>query len=234
MQDLTMGLAEEINYLEPFGISNPVPSFVLRDAHVLRVLPMGGGKHLRLTVEKAGVQMNAVWFNTSVSELQFEAGDTIDLMFRLNINEFLGSVTLQMMIQDAKLSRSTLMEYQALRVRYEEIHGGAVYTEDEDVYPSRDDVAAVYTFLRREYRAGHTSFPMRRLLTYLRKASGEPFGYIKMKFIIRILQELQICGVSEPTEDHFIFDVSYSTKTNLEKSSILHKLKSQQRKASDA
>jgi hypothetical protein len=178
--------------------------------------------------------MNAVWFNTSVSELQFEAGDTIDLMFRLNINEFLGSVTLQMMIQDAKLSRSTLMEYQALRVRYEEIHEGAVYTEDEDVYPSRDDVAAVFTFLRREYRAGHTSFPMRRLLTHLRKASGEPFGYIKMKFIIRILQELQICGVSEPTEDHFIFDVSYSTKTNLEKSSILHKLKSQQRKASDA
>jgi single-stranded-DNA-specific exonuclease len=51
MQDLTMGLAEEINYLEPFGISNRVPSFVLRDAHVLRVLPMGGGKHLRLTVE---------------------------------------------------------------------------------------------------------------------------------------------------------------------------------------
>ena len=234
MQDLTMGLAEELNYLEPFGISNPVPNFVLRDAHVLRILPMGGGKHLRLTVEKDGIQMNAVWFNTSVSELQFETGDKIDLMFRLNINEFLGSVTLQMMIQDAKLSHSTMMEYHTQRVRYEEIHNGAVFSEDEDVYPSRDDVAAVYTFLRREYRMGHTSFPMRRLLGQVRKPSGDPFGYTKMKFIIRVLQELQICGVSEPTEDHFIFDVSYSTKTNLEKSSILHKLKSQQRKASDA
>lgn len=230
MQDLTMSLAEEINCLEPFGISNPVPSFVLLDAQVLRVLPMGGGKHLRLTVEKDGVQMNAVWFNTSVSEVQFEAGDKIDLMFRLNINEFLGSVSLQMMIQDAKISRSTLAEYQALKARYEEIHNGASYTEDEVVCPSRDDVAAVYTFLRREYRMGHTSFPMRRLLGQVRKSSGEPFGYTKMKFIIRILQELQICGMSEPTEDHFIFDVSYSTKTNLDKSSILHKLKSQQKK----
>lgn len=234
MQDLTMRLAEEINYLEPFGISNPVPGFILRDAQVLRVLPMGGGKHLRLTVEKDGVQMNAVWFNTSVSELQFEAGDKIDLMFRLNINEFLGSVSLQMMIQDAKLSKTSLNEYQTQKARYEEIHDGATYTEDEDVYPDRDDIAAVYTFLRREYRLGHTSFPMRRLLGQVRKASGELFGYPKMKFIIRVLQELQICGVSEPTEDHFIFDVSYSTKTNLEKSSILHKLKSQQRKASDA
>ena len=234
IRDLTMRLAEEINYLEPFGISNPVPSFVLRDAKVLRILPMGGGKHLRLTVEKDGVQMNAVWFGTSMSDLQFENGDTIDLMFRLNINEFLGSVSLQLMIQDAKIAQSTMNEYQAQKDRYAQIHNGAIYSEDEDVYPSREDVAAVYTFLRREYRMGHTSFPMRRLLGQIRQASGDAFGYPKMKFILRVLQELQICGVSEPAEDHFIFDVSYSTKTNLDKSSILHKLKSQLRKASDA
>jgi len=234
MKDLTMQLAEELNYLEPFGISNPVPSFVLRDARVLRILPMGGGKHLRLTVEKDGIQMNAVWFGTSMSDLHFESGDMIDLMFRLNINEFLGSVSLQMMVQDAKLSGSFVDEYRAQKQRYEEIQGGAIYTEDEDIYPTRDDIVAVYTFLRREYRMGHTSFPMRRLMGQVQTASGESFGYAKMKFIIRVLQELQICGVSEPTEDHFLFDVSYSTKTNLEKSSILHKLKSQLRKASDA
>ena len=34
INDLTMKLARELDYLEPFGISNPIPGFVMRDARV--------------------------------------------------------------------------------------------------------------------------------------------------------------------------------------------------------
>lgn len=232
--ELTMKLAEELNYLEPFGISNPVPCFVLRDATVVRILPMGGGKHLRLTVEKDGLKINAVWFGMSMSELSFEQNDVVDLMFRLNVNEYQGTVSLQLILQDAEQAQSTVQELQAQICRYHEICQGAAYEPWEDIYPTRDDVAAVYTFLRKEFRSGRTAFPMRRLMGQIRTADGKSFGYAKLKFIIRIMQELQICGVSEPVEDYFLFDMFYATKTNLEKSSILHKLKSQQRKATDS
>ena len=233
MTDLTMKLAGELNYLEPFGISNPVPCFVLRDVRVLRIVPMGGGKHLRMTVEKDGVRINAVWFGMSVSELPFEQDEEVDLMFQLNVNEFQDTVSLQLLLQDARVSARSSAKLQAQVQRYHEICNGAFYEPWENVLPTRDDVAAVYTFLRKEFRSGHTSFPMRRLMLQIDAPNGEKFGYVKLKFILRILEELQICGVSEPVQDHFVFDIFYAAKTNLEKSSILHKLKSQQRKATE-
>ena len=230
ISDLTMRLAEEINALEPFGVANPVPCFVLRDANVLRISPMGAGKHVRFTVEKNGMTVNAVWFGTGIANLPFEVTDQIDVLFQLNVNEFQNHTSLQMIVQDATVSKSSSEELARQMQRYEEIRAGAEYTAEEQVLPSRDDVAAVYTFLRKEFRAGKTSFPIRRLMGCVYSQSGERFNYIKLKFIIRIMQELQICGVVEPIPDHFLFDMFYPTKTNLEKSSILHKLKGQQKR----
>lgn len=228
MSDLTMKLAQELDYLEPFGISNPVPSFVLKDVHILRILPMGGGKHLRLTLEKDGVTVNAVWFGMSIADLGFEQTDTVDLMFRLNINEFQNTTSLQLILQDARISEGESSKLADEMRRFEEISAGASYSLTEDVLPEREDVAAVYTFLRREFRAGHTSFPMRRLLGQIRSADGRTYNYVKMKFIIRILQELQICGISEPVADHYLFDIYPVAKTDLERSVILHRLREQQ------
>ena len=49
-----------------------------------------------------------------------------------------------------------------------------------------------------------------------------------MKYILDIFRELQICGVEEVSEGNYIFDVYYKTeKTNIEKSFILKRLRSQ-------
>ena len=47
MPELTLEQASELYLLEPYGISNPVPAFVLRDAELVRVSAIGGGKHVR-------------------------------------------------------------------------------------------------------------------------------------------------------------------------------------------
>ena len=168
-----------------------------------------------------------------MSDLHFEPTDPVDLMFQLNVNEFQNTTSLQMILQDAVISERERADYDAQVKRYGEICRGDDYDAGEEILPTRDDVAAVYTFLRKESRVGHTSFPMRRLMGQIRSFDGKAFNYIKLKFIVRILEELQICGVSEPVPDHFLFDIFYSAKTNLEKSSILHRLRSQQRKNND-
>ena len=56
-------------------------------------------------------------------------------------------------------------------------------------------------------------------------------NYVKLQNIIRIMQELQFCDVLQPNDDMFIFHFYYNpTKTSIDKSSILRKLKSQLRK----
>ena len=232
-QDLHMNLASEISRMEPFGVSNPVPTFVLREATVLRVLPMGGGKHTKLTLEKNGIEMNAVWFNVNAAKLEIELMDKVDLLFQLNVNEFRGITSLQLLIQDLHPSKAFEAQYQKEKERYEQIRQGGELTPEEDLIPTREDMAQVYTLLRREFRSGKTVFPIRRILLVLRVHGVEGIGYVKLKFIIRIMQELQICGVTEPAEDRYIFEFYFHTsKTNLEKSSILHRLKSQMRKSS--
>ncbi|MBQ2735356.1 MAG: single-stranded-DNA-specific exonuclease RecJ, partial [Clostridia bacterium] len=231
MQDLTMSLAREIAAMEPFGIANPVPNLILRDLHIVRVIPLAGGKHTKLVLEKDGTEMVALWFGTSPTQMPFEAGNLVDVLFQLNINEFQNTVSLQLIVQDILFSETYVREYVRQSERYEEIRNGADYEEEEAVLPCRDDIAVVYTALRREYRMGHTVFPIRRLLAMLHAQGDNAINYIKLKFIIRIMQELQICGITETSEDVYVFEFRYQpTKTNIEKSSILRRLKTQLRR----
>ena len=176
--------------------------------------------------------MVGLWFGTTPTQIPFEVGNLVDVLFQLNINEFQNTVSLQLIIQDVHFSESYVQEYVRQASRYEEIRGGAEYREEEQVLPCRDDIAVVYTALRREYRMGHSVFPMRRLLSMLHAQGARELNYIKLKFIIRIMQELQICGITETSDDVYVFEFRYQpTKTNIEKSSILRKLKTQLRKA---
>ena len=227
MQELTLALAQEIDKLEPFGTSNPVPNFVLRDATLLRVIPMGSGKHTKLILEKDGVSMVAVWFGAEHTTLPFEIGDRLDVMFQLNINEFQNVTSLQMIVQDIQLSETYEESFRTAWERYEEIRAGAPFTAEEDVIPTREDMACVYTLLRREHQIGHTYFPIRRILSIVRQ-QGASIGYYKLKTIIRIMQELNVCEITEPINDCFIFDFYFNpTKTSIDKSSVLKKLKLQ-------
>lgn len=229
--DLTMKLAREIEIMEPYGVSNPTPCFVLRGARLLRVISLGGGKHSKLIVEKDGTELVAVWFGASTAELPFEVGEEIDLLFQLSINDFQNQLSLQLIVQDIHLSASYAEELGRLEERYLEICRGAEYTEQENVLPDRDDMAIVYTALRREYRLGHTVFTVRRILSMLRSLGADHITYVKLKFILRIMQEMKICGMTEPTPDRYIFEFQYQGgKTNIEKSSILRKLKQQMRR----
>ena len=155
------------------------------------------------------------------------------MLFQLNINEYQGERSLQLIVQDICSSERAVRERDHQRARYEEIRAGATLTEQEEqtVIPTREDFAMVYTFLRRESRQGNTTFPERVLLSALQGESPERINYIKLKYILRVLEELQICGVTELPGDYYMFDIFFSaSKTSIDKSSILKKLKNQCRR----
>lgn len=230
--DMTMRLAEELERMEPFGVANPVPQFIARDMTLQRVIAMGGGKHTKLLLTKDGVSIYAVYFGISPVQLHIAAGERVDVLFQLNINEFQNERSLQMIVQDIRKSEVYVAEQKKLRDRYEEIRAGAPLEEHEEAYiPTRDDFAKVYTLLRREFRQGNTTYSDHELLMALESEYPGTINYIKLKYIIRVLQELQICGVTEPDEGYYIFDVYFSpTKSSIDKSSILKKLKGQCRR----
>ena len=76
---LSVSMAQSLTQLEPFGNGNPQPVFGLFNMELSNVTPVGGGGHLRLTLEKNGAVITAMRFNTKPEELPYHIGDKIDL-----------------------------------------------------------------------------------------------------------------------------------------------------------
>ena len=85
---LDMDGVRSLEQLEPYGSGNPKPLMCIQSAKLDRVTPIGGGKHLRLSVSFGGVGFECVFFSHTESELGVNVGERIDLAFTPQINEF--------------------------------------------------------------------------------------------------------------------------------------------------
>ena len=150
-----------------------------------------------------------------------------DKSFVVSFGKTLENDLLDGEVQDARLSEAYRTKMNNIKRRYEEIRGGAEYENSENIVPTRDDFASVYTVLRREFRSGTSILDMKTLLRLVNSYDIQPINYIKMKYVLRIMNELRICAVEEISDDIFKFEVFFNAaKTSIDKSSILKKLKS--------
>ena len=231
--DTNLYVAEQLQQLEPYGVGNPTPTFVSRGVYVNEISSVSDGKHTKLVLSDGSKNITAMFFSNSPDSLGITVGDLVDVLFNIDINEWFGRRSVQLIVKDMKLSVSAILNSQRERERFYEIWSGTEYTEDEDVMPSRDDFAAVYRFLHETYHTGINSLAHRELIAKLSKsqfAVGRNIGYIKLKIIIRVFQELNVLGIDEFEEEKYRFAFKYSSKTNLEKSSILRRLRNQQKR----
>jgi len=229
--DANLVLAEQLQKLEPYGVGNPVPTFIMRNVTISEIAGVSDSKHTRFTFSDGKNFLSAMYFSNSPSSTGVFVGDTVDILFNIDINNWLGRKSLQIIIRDINVVKSQKMICELEERRFEEIRGGAEFTSEENVLPNRDDFALVYTFMLNSYRAGNDVLKHREILSRLSYGkSGSCIGYIKLKFIIMILKELNIVSIDEPENETYKIRVQYSTsKTDLEKSSLLRKLRSQQR-----
>lgn len=226
--DITMELANELLMLEPFGVGNPSPRFIMRDALVRRVSFIGGGKHTKLLLQKDGTCFTAMYFGMNEGELPCGEGDTVELVFSVDVNDYRNVRSVQLLISDIRISEAYIARISNEKQRYEEIKGGAAYSSSEHLLPVREDFARVYTVLRREWRTGTGVLSCRELLKLVNTADAEPINYVKLKFIARILDELRICDIEEIDDDIYRFEIFFNAnKTDIERSSILKRLRSQ-------
>jgi single-stranded-DNA-specific exonuclease len=85
---LSMAGVESLAALEPCGCGNESPLLCMTDVLLESVIPIGGGRHLRLKVSKQGARFDCVFFSHSAQALGLEAGETADICFTPQINTF--------------------------------------------------------------------------------------------------------------------------------------------------
>jgi single-stranded-DNA-specific exonuclease len=101
LSQLSFDVLGHLEYLEPTGYGNPDAVFVSRDVKVKSFRAVGSeGKHLKVTFEEAGQAFDSIGFR--MGELQRTMSPHVDVMYRIEANEYNGRRSLQLNLKDIK------------------------------------------------------------------------------------------------------------------------------------
>ena len=222
--EITLGLAEEIRMLEPYGAGNPTPLFITEKMPVLGAVGVGAGRHTRLTLDAGGSATAAMYFSVSPAELGIRPGDMVDVMYNLEINEFRGNKTAQLIVRAIRKSAAEVggEDDDEIHRLYISLRSGAAVGEYDKYIPERAEMAAIYRALRREICAGRCVFPLREAA-----ALSGGLDPVKVRLSLDIFSELDILRTSESERGVFTIGLPPgSGKTDLDRSEILSMLRS--------
>lgn len=213
LADANMALADELTSLEPFGVANPTPQFLMSDLTIQSVFAIGGGKHTKLILTDGVSNIQAVIFGVGGFDFKFMRNDRVDVICKLNINEFRGEKSVQLVISDIRLSEKHQTEIYEGCIAYDKKSEGIL----KDKYfegLGRADVVSVYRFLK---EIVIDSISYEELLRIVNSESHKRISYIKLRLILDILSEIKVLSVSDNEDGSIKIDVfSNAAKTQLE------------------
>lgn len=144
-ESATLGLVDNLHKLEPFGLSNPSPRFIMRDLLLTNFYKMGKNKqHLKLICENEK-SYECVGFNMAYLSDDFQEGDKIDVLFQVDENNFNNDRKVQLLLKDIRLShpKSAISNNLSLKL-FEKISPTDsdslyhVYNDEDDIYINTD------------------------------------------------------------------------------------------------
>ncbi|WP_455539955.1 single-stranded-DNA-specific exonuclease RecJ [Terrisporobacter sp.] len=127
-----LDLVDDLHKLEPFGLSNPSPRFIMRDLLLTNVFKMGKNKqHLKIIAENKN-EYECVGFNLAYLADDFQVGDKIDILFQLDENNFNNKRKVQLLLKDIRLSHPKSVATDNLSIKLFEKISPA---DKDSVYP---------------------------------------------------------------------------------------------------
>ena len=100
LDDSALALAQELERLAPFGVGNPRPRLLIRDLRVESAPVVLKEQHLKIRVASGGARVDAMAWRRADLASTISAGDHIDLVAKLSVNEWGGRVEPRLEIVD--------------------------------------------------------------------------------------------------------------------------------------
>lgn len=119
-RDVSYKLIDELELLEPFGLSNPKPQFVIEDLSVDKVMMIGKEKnHLKMIVHDENRVFDSLCFGCEDKYAFIGHRDKIHMVAGLERNSFRGVETIQLMIRDLRKYAQGTPVYNEVRRVYD-------------------------------------------------------------------------------------------------------------------
>ena len=188
--------------MEPFGAGNPAPVFGLYQMRLDNITPVGGGKHLRLSVSRDDTRLTVMKFQTTAEQFPVECGALINLVVTIERNELRGVVSPSLIAKDIRYADTDQEEIiRSYALRDDVVAHRPIDAETAaQITPSRDDTASVYRFLRAR---GTFVGSVEQLHHLVRQ---ESVSVARLQIILQILRQASLISVCD-NGDHLNIQV---------------------------
>lgn len=227
VSDITVDHAKEISVLEPFGLRNPLPLFCIKNAKIADIFSIGEGKHLKLIIEKNSFVATALYFGMPKERFPFSKGDFADFMCNIDMNDFRGTLSVQVVVKDVRMTEAEIAEKAAQEKEFSKILEGDLKTEARHL-PQMLQMRSAFLYLK-GISAGYgksTELDIwksakRVLSEYNVSCTGVMFN-----IMLNVFEEMKLIKLERTSPDAAIFSLNKTEgKVNIENSEFLNSLK---------
>lgn len=217
--NISTGLVDDLELLQPYGAGNPTPVFGFYGMRISNIIPLSNNKHLKLVLSRDKTELAALKFFTSAEEFPYKPGTVIDAAVTLDINVYNGNRSVSVIIKDIKPSADDPERMIKSLRAYECLCRGERLTASQaaNITPNREDFAALYRFLRTN---GGCFQPIETLVHRL----GGRLSLGKIRVIIHAMRQLGLITLDEGMRSCAITLNQVSGKVSLESAPIIRKL----------
>ena len=104
LSNLDKDLIEELNTLAPFGADNPQPILCSYGLKIKSEASIVAGNHIKFWVTDGGLTCEAIGYNKASVFPLLKVGQLIDLAYSPSINNWQGNFSIQLKIEDLRIS----------------------------------------------------------------------------------------------------------------------------------
>ena len=221
---LTEENVEELDRLEPCGAGCPKPVLYMNGLTVDQCSEVGGGKHLRLRLSRNGMSFGAIFFSATAARCGIAVGDTVEVAFTPQINEFRSMRSVQLNVVD-------LRPDQGAAWRLYERHAAGLPLDKEQakaLLPDRSDFAALWRYLQSSLQNGTLTTDRAALAKRMAERTGTTWNTARVQVCLDVFRERGLLSFAGACEKLTVRSAAPCGKVDLEQSPIMITLRQQE------
>ncbi len=184
---VTYKTAADIALLQPYGKSNEIPVFRIKNVRIIDIYSTSNNKHLRIKFLINNKNITGFYFGKNLKNFDYREGDLVDILCELNENEFRNIKNVQLTIRDMRYGNNVINSLKDKRNFCDEADNTSKW-----MLPSRVDIAAVYRFLFQSFVDGKKVINLDTVTNMINSDMLFKMNFEKMYCSVKVLLELGV------------------------------------------
>ena len=224
---LSLANVAALDELEPCGAGCPRPVLCMTNLTVTELSEVGGGKHLRLRLSRGRRSFRAIYFSVNALRAAVAVGDTVDIAFTPQINDFRALRTVQLNLIDIRPDEAARQSRRLTEGIYRKFisREPLLPEEVEALLPQRCDFVAVWRYLAANAQDGRLLDEIGCLSRKIARQTGSVCSCGRLRICLDVFSEQKLLRLRAQRGTVQIALCPGGHKADLASSAILARLK---------